>query len=553
MATIYPENWQELRAGFMHDAERDMLDLLAAALPDDYAIFPNLSWVTLSSRRQSKFGEIDFCVVAPSGDLIVIEQKNGGLMIDADGKLRKHYSQNPGKDVGQQIMNSVGTLKNALLHRYQGRGPIAVDYLLVCPDYRLRSYQGLQLNAQRIVDSTQMGRLGEIVQDVHRDKPASPDHVSDVVRFLQGELDLVPDLGASMERQQTVYRSYGNELGDWVDRLSFQPWSLHVTGCAGSGKTQLARHLAQRALDRGLRPLYTCFNRPLADALRPYFPEGCHVVNLDHLVREVLEAAGELPAFGDHDGDLFSTLRQKVLARTLPPEWASDVLIVDEGQDFDAEMAATARHFLRDGGELVWLEDPWQRLQERDYQHQGTLHLTLDRNYRSPRRIAEMLSPLLHLPGLVAANPIAGEEPRFHQHGDHDFHAVLQQVVETQLQRFAPEDIAIVSLKGRGRSLLTDDVVAGQRLRVFTGEYSVDGQPLFSDGALRSETIFRFKGQQARAVVLIDVDFEDINERLRNLLYCAMTRATFSLDVLHTAAAGVAIGRYAAIGNVGNT
>lgn len=119
--------------------------------------------------------------------------------------------------------------------------------------------------------------------------------------------------------------------------------------------------------------------------------------------------------------------------------------------------------------------------------------------------------------------------------------------------RFAPEDIAIVSLKGRGRSLLSDDVVAGQHLRVFTGDYTADGRPLFSDGILRSDTIFRFKGQQAKAVVLIDMDFEEINDRLRNLLYCAMTRATFSLDVLHTAAAAVAIGRYAAWGSHGDT
>lgn len=551
MATIYPENWQELRAAFMHVAERDMLDRLAAALPDDYVIFPNLSWVTLSWKRESKFGEIDFVVVTPSGDLIIIEQKNGGLMVDADGRLVKHYSEHPGKDVGQQIQNSVTVVKKALVQRYHGRGPIAVDYLLVCPDYRLRSYQGLQLNAQRIVDSTQMERLGDIITEIHRDKPASPDHVADVVAFLTGELDLVPDLGASMERQQAVYRGFASELGNWVDRLDFAPWSLHVTGCAGSGKTQLARHLAQRALERGLRPLYTCFNRPLADALRPFFPEGCHVANLDHLVREVLEALGEPPAFGHHDGDLFSTLRQMVLARALPPEWTYDVLIVDEGQDFNAEMAATARHFLRGGGELTWLEDPWQRLQERDYQHQGTLHLTLDRNYRSPRRIADMLSPLLHLPGLVSANPIAGEEPRFHQHDDADFYTVLQRVVAAQLQRFDSEDIAIVSLKGRRRSLLTDEVVAGQRLRVFTGDYTADGQPLFSEGTLRSDTIFRFKGQQAKAVVLIDVDFEEINDRLRNLLYCAMTRATFSLDVLHTAIAGAAIGRYAAHGPSG--
>jgi hypothetical protein len=550
MATIYPENWQELRAAFMHVAERDMLDRLAAALPDDYVIFPSLSWVTLSGKHKSKFGEIDFCIVAPSGDLVIIEQKNGGLMVDPEGRLVKHYSENPGKDVGQQIMNSVSVVKNALKHRYRGRGPIAVDYLLVCPDYHLRSYQGLQLNPQRIVDNTQVERLGEILQDIHRDKTASPDHVSDVVTFLQGELDLVPDLGASMERQQAVYRGFANELGEWVDRLDFQPWSLHVTGCAGSGKTQLALHLAQRALAGGLRPLYTCFNRPLADALRPFFPAGCHVANLDHLVRQCLEALGEPPAFGDRGGELFSMLRQKVLARALPPEWTFDVLIVDEGQDFDAEMAATAKHFLRQGGELAWLEDPRQRLQDRDYQHQGTLRLNLERNYRSPRRIAELVAPLLHLPGIVPANPIAGEEPRFHQHNCEDFADVLQRVVAAQLERFEPEDIAIVSLKGRGNSLLTDDVVAGHRLRSFTGAYSPDGQPMFSEGELRWETIYRFKGQQAKAVILIDVDFTEVSERTRNLLYCAMTRPTFSLDVVHSAVAGAAIGQYAAAGGV---
>ncbi|MCC2636578.1 MAG: nuclease [Moraxellaceae bacterium] len=546
MATIYPENWQELRAAFMHDAERDMLDRLAAALPDRYAIFPNLSWVTLSSKRKSKFGEIDFCIVAPSGDLIIIEQKNGGLMVDEQGRLLKSYAENPGKDVGQQIMNSVSVVKNALKYRYQGRSSIAVDYLLVCPDYHLRSYQGLQLNPQRIIDSTQMERLGEIVQEIHADKPTSPDHVSDVVNFLLGELDLAPDLGASMERQQAVYRGFATELGEWVDRLSFQPWSLHVTGCAGSGKTQLARHLAQRALSRGLRPLYTCFNRPLADALRPFFPAGCHVANLDHLVREVLEARGELPAFGEQGPDFFMELRQAVLAHPLPEDWRFDVLIVDEGQDFDAEMAATARHFLREGGELIWLEDPYQRLQERDYQHAGTVHLHLDRNYRSPRRIAELLSPLLHLPGMTAANPIAGEEPRFHQHNGDTFHETLQRVVQEQLARFAPEDLAIVSLKGRGKSALGDDTVAGLRVKTFTGTYEANGQPVFSEGELRCETLFRFKGQQAKAVILIDLDFEEITERTRNLLYCGMTRATFSLDVLHTGAAGVAIGRYAA-------
>lgn len=545
MATIYPENWRELRAAFMHDAERELLDQLVRDLPDDYAVFPNLPWVTLN-RNRSKFGEIDFCVVTPSGDLVIIEQKNGGLALDEQGRLLKSYSGAPGKDVGQQILNSVNTVKRALKDRYRGRGAIAVDYLLVCPNYRLRSYQGLQLNPQRIVDSTALPRLGAILIDIFGGNPASPEHVGDVVNFLVGELDVEPDLGASMERQQAIYRSFSTQLGDWIDRFDFTPYALHVSGCAGSGKTQLARHFAGRALAAGKRPLYTCFNRPLADALRPFFPDDCKVANLDQLCREFLEAHAAMPAFDNPGPDFFERLREKARSLVVPEAWRFDLLVVDEGQDFDQTMAETARHFLRDGGDLVWLDDPLQRLQERAYAPDCTVRLRLDRNYRSPHLIGEAIRQLLALHDMTPANPVAGEEPRLHFYEKKNFPAVLEKCVAQQLQRFSPAEIAIVSLRGRDSSLLGSlTEIARQTLKRFTGRYEDNGTPVFTPGELPAETIYRFKGQQARSVILIDVDFPEVTERWRNLLYCGMTRATFSLDILLTVEAAQALGNYA--------
>jgi hypothetical protein len=47
------------------------------------------------------------------------------------------------------------------------------------------------------------------------------------------------------------------------------------------------------------------------------------------------------------------------------------------------------------------------------------------------------------------------------------------------------------------------------------------------------ESIGRFKGQQAPAVVLTDVDPTITNQsRAERLLFCGMTRATVRLDIL---------------------
>jgi hypothetical protein len=61
--------------------------------------------------------------------------------------------------------------------------------------------------------------------------------------------------------------------------------------------------------------------------------------------------------------------------------------------------------------------------------------------------------------------------------------------------------------------------------RRFTGEYARDGDPRWSNGDLLIESVYRFKGQSAPAVVLTEFDFGELDDAARRKLFVALTRA----------------------------
>lgn len=78
MARIIPSGWRELRATGAAERELETLALLADALPDSCTVYHGVHWTQIE-HGLSAFGEIDFIIVAPSGRMLVIEQKSGVL------------------------------------------------------------------------------------------------------------------------------------------------------------------------------------------------------------------------------------------------------------------------------------------------------------------------------------------------------------------------------------------------------------------------------------------------------------------------------------------
>jgi hypothetical protein len=104
--------------------------------------------------------------------------------------------------------------------------------------------------------------------------------------------------------------------------------------------------------------------------------------------------------------------------------------------------------------------------------------------------------------------------------------------VERCLQRgFSIDDIAIISMRGRERSLLQGlDRLGKWTLRHFTGKFDEGGDAVWTEGQLLIESVRRFKGQAAAAVVLTECDLEQLDEMNRRLLFVGLTRARVHLE-----------------------
>ena len=58
---------------------------------------------------------------------------------------------------------------------------------------------------------------------------------------------------------------------------------------------------------------------------------------------------------------------------------------------------------------------------------------------------------------------------------------------------------------------------------------------------MKVETVNRFKGQSAPAVVLCEVDFESLTERDKRKLFVGLTRAQMRVDVVISERAALAL------------
>ena len=77
------------------------------------------------------------------------------------------------------------------------------------------------------------------------------------------------------------------------------------------------------------------------------------------------------------------------------------------------------------------------------------------------------------------------------------------------------------------------DQVGKYKVRRFTGEYNSRNEQIYTEGDINFDSIFRFKGEQAPAVILVDLDDSlKRDEWAIGVLYCAMTRATVRLELV---------------------
>jgi hypothetical protein len=531
MAQIHPSFPLHAPATLGGYRERDILRLLEQGLDDRFDVFHNVPWSGMQGDQQS-FGEYDFVIVSPGGQLLILEIKSGDV-IESDVGLTKQYGRQGPKDIGHQMRR----MHSSLLQRIDnGDLPqVHVGAMLVLPDYYS---QGASVGypPERMVDASQIDQLCQRISASFPVHALPQDQRQRVLDFLANRFEVRPDVATHIGQVQQATTQLASGLATWVPRISHAEQLYQIEATAGSGKTQLALALLSQAAAQGRNARYVCFNRPLADHLARLAPARCEVTTFHQLCRDHAEKEGQTLDFSEPQ--VFERITQKYLEDALALPARLDLLILDESQDLNPAWVDALTQALLPEGQLYVMGDSQQQLYDREpFSLSSAVQVRCMDNFRSPQRVVRMINKLGLTPEPVLARSAhAGEVPYFHiwEVGQSSAQGKLNECLSKLWQSgYTPEQVAVISYRGVQQSeVLRQDRLGGQATRRFTGQYDSAGNAQWSEGPLLAESLYRFKGQSAPAVVLCEVDFETLTERDKRKLFVGLTRAQMRVDIV---------------------
>ncbi len=530
MAQLIPSQLPSLRTDGGLFRELDVLERLRLGLPDAFEIFHEVTWHSVHESID-RHGEIDIVVLSPSGNMLLMEVKAGQVIL-RKGEIFKRYGQQE-KDVWRQsrvqYAGMVARLKAAGLHP-------ALTNCLVLPDYHLPVGQVVSIPRERIIAAEEYAHLSAHVQALLATSNRS-EEVAALHRFLCNEFQVSPTIATLRDQLHGTTQRLSDGLAVWVPRISHSSGVVRIQATAGSGKTQLALRLLEDAVAAKESALYVCYNRPLADAMTAIAPSRATVASFHELAVEHYRRHYQEPDFSDAKTFQIVADAYHQDSGSFIPKY--DLLVIDEGQDFDPQWVGSLLNLLKPSGRLYLMEDEAQRLYERDaFDLPDAVLLSCNDNHRSPRAVCQVINALeLVSPAISSKSPYHGDLPEFICYdNDTALFAQTESAVKNLLEQgFSLADIVILTGHGRGKSkLLAAKHIGRFSTRRFMGAYTREGNPVWSDGELMVESVYRFKGQSAPAVILSEVDFTELTTQERHKLFVGMTRAQLNLQVVLT-------------------
>ncbi|MDO4839184.1 MAG: 3'-5' exonuclease [Desulfovibrionaceae bacterium] len=337
-----------------------------------------------------------------------------------------------------------------------------------------------------------------------------------------------------------------------------------IVGPAGSGRTlilaSLAWHLPR--VSRNIRRiLVVCFNLSLVGYIRRLLaqkgvsigPEGVEVLPFYSLCERIL---GEKLSHSAESADFYSLVVQETLERLdgshpLQQQW--DAVLVDEGQDFSAEMAQVLCRLLPKNGTLVVAKDDNQRLYQEDgsvWEQLGIERLRvhrLSRQYRNTAAIARFAAKMLPDSAGITFAGTGGKIPD----------VIVRQSVQDQVQYIVQSvrhcigkgvpmnEIAILYTKSHMADICLPEYIAqeleysGIMARWISKNADTKHYYDITTDSVTVSTIHSVKGLDFSHVFIIGLDALPDTPHSRRLAYVGMTRARDRLTVVCGKRAGL--------------
>ena len=528
MAIMIPGILLEFDPKSREDLIFDALKLL----PDDYYVFHSFKITTVKDGKVED-GETDFVIFNRFKGILCVEAKWGNVRYEdrrwlyESGLEMKHGGPfNQAKGNMYDLLDYVGDSKYAdinsrckYLHAvwFHGLKKIQLDQMQLPPEIdkklilTMDSLKNPQEEIDRIFDLNVSGGKRTNIGDA--------ESKSFVRNLLCPSFNVFPTSSFDADIKKIVFQRMLDEQAKILNYLDEQKTAV-INGAAGTGKTMIAVEKAKRHAAEGQKVLFLCVNAMLKD----YLAENHANANIDYynIAGYACKVCNTLKA--DY-GKLKSKLDDMYLSESFPYQH----VIVDEGQDFGKEdieekdileqlkMIITDTESLN--GTFYVFYDKLQKIQSEVIPkciEDADCRLTLYRNCRNTENIAKTsLRPFGERKPKLKEGAVKGAVAKF-------------RFCNTENEVIKSVDNAIDLLRADG----IDDIVI---LTCKTEESSILKSKI-SKGKYRNKYLFstcrKYKGLEADAVILIDVDDTTFNPENVQLYYVGTSRARIRLDII---------------------
>jgi len=549
MSNIIPELTEAQIREIPSYAEQVTYRALRDQLPNDWMVVHSLELVTSHPKYESHADrEADFVVFAPNYGVLVVEVKGGGIGYNKENDSW-HSINNNGKFVIKNPIRQAKEAKYEIRRHLNVRLPgkkILMAHAAFFPDIdNARPLHSHDLPSQIMgtgKDLQDMKYWCESVFQFWMGKETDCDEFGQlgikVAQEIYGKkVSITPSLAQAIQREAEIQINLTNQQKVILRQLKRRKRAI-IEGGAGTGKTVLALDHAQNLARQGMKVLLLCYNKILANTLKTRskgignlhamsFHSFCNwrVKQVKQNTQRDLLKESEANYPGE---DLYKVLMPDALIVSFDIEPVDyDVIIIDEGQDFEDEYWMAIEMMLdnlMDDARLYVFQDANQAIFTiSDVLPIDEYPLFLTDNCRNTKPIHE-----------AAYKYYKGEEVDFPKIEGEPIRYLVEETLASQAkvlekniahlltsENIVPEDIAVIISSDFDQA--AEHLMNGRKSNIWAFKEIV------SKNKITVETAKRFKGLEVPIIFLWITESQKIDEKL---LYVSISRARLRLWIV---------------------
>lgn len=541
MAIMYPKEPKE----FEPNSQEDLMFNALSKLPDEYYVFHSFTIVNVNNNTIYE-NEIDFVIFHPKKGILCIEAKAGnvkyeegywkygnGIVMSHLGpfnqaetnkwKISKYFEKKQCKYLLDKckLLHAVWFPSVDENHLKKVQLPAEADINLILTK---ESIEKAEQDISKIFDI-------KLPNSVQTDLDRNEEKII-IDKILAPTLDLISISEMKLESNKQQFARMLKEQVALLNYLEEQPDAV-INGMAGTGKTVLAIEKAKRHADNNEKVLFLCYNSKLRDYLRNTFEyENIKYFNIDEFACEMCNLKNRVFS-NENNKMLYQMLEEKLIEMSIDDSFPYQHVIIDEGQDLGREeieeahvielLKANVLENKEKNGTFYLFYDKNQLIQANkvpSYIAEADCKLTLYNNCRNTINIAETSLRLLGSNKRVKIidNAVYGDSTELYFSKDEKETIENLNVIIDNYLKEGYKNIQILTC-----STLKNSIIS---------KYFLNEEYNYNKKDIPVTTCRKFKGLEADAIILIDINMNVFNNNDEKIMYVGSSRARYKLSLI---------------------